>query len=134
MGVSIWQGLLSRDAVAAHLIVGLAVLSAFAAAIIGGHRRQQQSTRAWRSTWSSWRTRSAPIKASILAWAVLLGGTVAWDLVSFVKQSHTFPTLSYFIGHITKHEAGRGALFALWLALGAYFALGTRTKTEHGPR
>ena len=58
---------------------------------------------------------------------------MAWDAVSFAEQSHTFPTLSYYIGHITRYDAGRGVLFALWLAVGAYVALGhRRTGPETG--
>jgi hypothetical protein len=79
------------------------------------------------------------MKASVVVWVVLIGGAVVWDMVSFAEQSHTFPTLSYYIGHITRYEAGRGALFALWLTAGAYFALGhrragtgTETETETG--
>jgi hypothetical protein len=117
----------------AHVIVLFTVASAFAGAVLFGRHRQRRSTRMWFATWASWwRFRAVGQKMSLMVWIVLIGGAASWDLVSFIEQSHRFPTLSYFIGHITKYEAGRGLLFALWLALGIYLALAGRSRAEEG--
>jgi hypothetical protein len=63
-----------------------------------------------------------------VVWSVLVAATVGWDLVSFVVQSHTLPTLSYFIGRVTRYRVGKGVVFALWLSLGGYLAAGWRTE------
>jgi hypothetical protein len=62
-------------------------------------------------------------------WVALCLAIVAWDLVSFVAQSHDLPTASYFIGHVTRYRAGRAALATAWVALGAALALANRRGT-----
>jgi hypothetical protein len=67
---------------------------------------------------------------AVVLWAALVAATVGWDLVSFVFQSHDLPTLSYFIGQVTRYRIGRGVVFAVWLSLGGYLAAGWRTKAH----
>jgi hypothetical protein len=61
-------------------------------------------------------------------WFIVITGIVGWDLVSFIFQSHALPTLSYFIGHVTRYKIGRGLFFALWLGVGAYLVAGYRAE------
>jgi len=42
------------------------------------------------------------------------------QVVSFAVQSHALPTLSYYVGHVTRYRIGRGLFFALWLGCGSY--------------
>jgi hypothetical protein len=130
--VSIWQAHLSRDAAAAHWCVALVVLTAIGAAVILGRGRQHDTTRRWVARnlhfVRTWRTQSRRAVVSALVWTVLIVGVVAWDLVSFVFQSHALPTLSYFIGHVTRYAVGRGLFFAAWLGLGAYLVSARRAE------
>jgi hypothetical protein len=134
IGISAWQGTLSRDARAAHSIVLLAMLAAVAAAIVAGRRRQRQTTPEWLAssarTMGSWSRNSTAWQVSVAIWAFLILGIVAWDAVSFAEQAHSFPTLSRYIGDVTRYQAGRGAFFALWLAIGAYLAVGGRRRSD----
>ncbi len=76
----------------------------------------------------TWRTQSRSAVVSAVVWAVLIGGVVAWDMVSFAFQSHALPTLSYFIGHVTRYAVGRGLLFAAWLGVGVYLVSARRAE------
>jgi hypothetical protein len=76
----------------------------------------------------TWRSQSRSAVVSALVWALLIGGVVAWDLVSFIFASHDLPTLSYFIGHVTRYAVGRGLLFAVWLGVGAYLVSARRAE------
>jgi hypothetical protein len=130
--LSAWQAQLSRDSPGAHWGVGLLVLAALATAIVLGRRRQRQTTRTWVAgtmrTIRAWRSQPTSAIVSVLIWTIVIGGFVGWDLVSFVEQSHALPTLSYFIGHVTRYRIGRGLVFALWLGVGAYIVAGYRTE------
>lgn len=132
LALSAWQAQLSRDSSGAHWSVALLVVTAFGAALILGRGRQDQTTRRWVARnvhfVRIWRTQSRSAVVSALVWAVLIGGVVAWDLVSFVVQSHALPTLSYFIGHVTRYAVGRGLLFAAWLGVGAYLVSARRAE------
>jgi hypothetical protein len=105
-------------------------VSAVIAMILLGRGRQRQETRAWAAgsakTIRAWRTQSRPVVLSVLVWSVLIVGVVAWDVVSFAVQSHALPTLSYYIGHVTRYRVGRGLFFALWLGCGSYLVCAWR--------
>jgi hypothetical protein len=97
-----------------------------------GRQRQCQTTHDWiTDATRGIRTRRAQPRAatiSVLVWVVLIGGFIAWDLTSFVAQSPRLPTLSFFIGHVTRYRIGRGLVFALWLGVGCYLATAWRTR------
>jgi len=124
LALSAWQAPLTRHSSGAHWGVALLVVTAFGAALVLGRGRQYETTRRWVARnvhfVRTWRTQPRAAVVSAFVWAVLIGGVVAWDLVSFVLQSHALPTLSYFIGHVTRYAVGRGLLFAAWLGVGAY--------------
>jgi hypothetical protein len=132
LALSAWQAELSRHSSDAHWSVALLIVAGFGAALVLGRGRQEQTTRRWVAQnvhlVRTWPTRPRSAVVSAVAWAVLIGGVVAWDLVSFVVQSHDLPTLSYFIGHVTRYAAGRGLLFAVWLGVGAYLVSARRTE------
>ena len=120
------------DSSGAHWSVALLVVTAFGAALVLGRGRQYETTRRWVARnvhfVRTWRTQSRRAVVSAPIWTVLIGGVVTWDLVSFVAQSHDLPTLSYFIGHVTRYAAGRGLLFAAWLGVGAYLVAAQRAE------
>jgi hypothetical protein len=130
--LSAWQAFLSRHSPGAHWSVALAALTVSGAAAVLGHRRHHQSARRWLArsllVVRTWRAQPRPAVVSTLVWTVLLVGVVSWDLVSFIFQSHALPTLSYFVGHVTRHRLGRGILFALWLGAGIYLASARRLE------
>jgi hypothetical protein len=134
VALSAWQAHLSRRSPGAHWSVALLALAALGAAVILGRGRQHDTTRRWMArnlhSIRTWRSRARPDVVSGLVWTVLIVGVVAWDLVSFLLQSHDLPTLSYFVGHVTRHPLGRGLLFALWLGIGTYLATARRTERQ----
>jgi hypothetical protein len=134
IAISTWQGGLSRDSAGAHWSVALLIGGALGAAVILGWGRQHQTSREWfagtaEALWR-WRRRPRATVAAVVAWTVLFAAVIAWDLFSFIRQSHSRPTLSFFIGHVTRYPVGRGALFAVWLGTGAYLAAGRRTVSR----
>jgi uncharacterized integral membrane protein len=132
LALSTWQAHLSRHSSGAHWSVAILVVVAFGVALLLGRGRQRYTTRQWAARnvlfVRTWRTQSRRVVVSALVWTVLIVGVVAWDLVSFVVQSHTLPTLSYFIGHVTRYPLGRGLLFAAWLGIGAYLVSARRAE------
>jgi hypothetical protein len=132
VALSVWQAHLSRHSSATHWSVAILVVVAFGAVVALGRGRQRESTRAWLARnvlfIRTWRTQPRVAVVSALVWTALIVGVVAWDLVSFVYQSHTLPTLSYFIGHVTRYPLGRGLLFAAWLGAGAYLVSAARSE------
>jgi RsiW-degrading membrane proteinase PrsW (M82 family) len=134
IALSEWQAQLSRDATAAHWCVLGVVVVAIGTALALGHTRQRRTARAWirknAAFLRAWRTQPRGVRVSVVVWAVLIGGVVSWDLVSFIFQSHVLPTLSYFIGHVTRYRIGRGIFFALWLGFGAYLVSAQRTESR----
>jgi hypothetical protein len=131
--LSAWQGGLTRESTAAHWSVILVVVGSLVALVALGRGRQRQTSRAWAAAGlravGTWRRQPAPVVLSVVVWSVLFGAVVGWDLVSFIGQSHSLPTLSYYIGHVSRYAVGRGALFALWLGLGAYLVAGGRAPS-----
>jgi hypothetical protein len=132
LALSAWQAQLSRDSSAAHWIVGVTIAVAVMSAVVLGRHRQRQTTHDWIADVARGvRTRRAQPSGttiSVLFLIVLLGGVIAWDLTSFVAQSPRLPTLSFFIGHVTRYRIGRGLVFALWLGVGSFLALAWRTR------
>lgn len=129
-----WQGQLSRDASGAHWSVGLLVAAAFLLALFSGRGRQRHTSGTWvaRSARGIWNWRSQPTSTvvAIVMWSALFAAVVGWDAASFILQSHLLPTLSYFMGRVTRYPVGRGAFFALWLGLGFYLASGWRAPAR----
>ncbi|MGO8859295.1 MAG: hypothetical protein ACLQRH_00790 [Acidimicrobiales bacterium] len=135
MALSAWQAQLTRDSSAAHWIVALVIVAATVVAIVIGRGRQRQTARAWVAgsvrAIRAWRSQSVGAVVSAIVWTVLIVGVLAWDLASFIVHSPRVPTLSYFIGHVTRYEVGRGLLFALWLGVGSYLVSAWRRKAPH---
>ena len=132
LALSTWQAHLSRQSAAARWSVAIIVVVTFGVALVLGRGRQSYSTRRWAARnvlfVRTWRIQSPPVVISALVWTALIVAVVVWDLVSFVFQSHALPTLSYFIGHVTRYPLGRGLLFAAWLGIGTYLACARRTE------
>jgi hypothetical protein len=131
--LSVWQAGLSRDSAGAHWSVALVGIAAVVLTILLGRHRQQRTSRGWASRlvqvgWR-WRTYPRAIAVSVLVWTVLIFGVIGWDVVSFIAQSPSFPTLSTLVGHITRYQVGRGLVFALWLALGSFLVGGYRARS-----
>jgi len=114
--------------------VVLCVAVAIVAMIALGRGRQRQTGRHWASgnaqAIRTWRGQPGAAIVSVYIWAVLIAGVISWDLASFILGSPLFPTLSYFIGHVTRHRVGRGFFFFLWLVAGSYLATAWRTPTS----
>jgi hypothetical protein len=112
--------------------VALVIAAAFLAALAVGRGRQRRATRSWlvdNAAWiRTWRSQPTPVVVAVVIWTLVIAATVGWDLVSFIVQSHTLPTLSYYIGHVTRYQIGRGVCFGLWLAAGGYLAAGWRAR------
>jgi hypothetical protein len=130
IALSCWQAQLSRDSAGAHWGVALSVVVVVTAAIVLGRRRQRQTVRGWLTgsvqVVRAWRAQPTTTIVSVLMWAVVIGGIVGWDLASFIAQSHALPTLSYFIGQVTRYRVGRGFVYAVWLGIGACLVAGYR--------
>jgi hypothetical protein len=134
IALSTWQAWLSRDAPTAHWMVALLAVAGVVAAAVLGRGRQRLTTRTWvtgsvHAIWT-WRRQPGPAVAGAVIWTILLAGVVGWDLVSFIYQSHLLPTLSYFIGRVTRYRVGRGLFFALWLFIGSYLVSAWRAETR----
>ena len=129
VGLSAFEGTLERDSAWAHASVAGAVVLALVAAVVFGRGHQRRVARSWVSgAVAGWRRAGPAYRSGVVLWAVLLAAAVGWDLASFAAQSHDLPTLSRIIGAVSRHPAGRGVLFGLWLAAGTYLALGRRAK------
>lgn len=128
----VWQAGLTRDSRGARWSVALLVVVALVMAIVLGRGRQRRSSGAWiaqSAHWiQHWRTQPRSLRVAVILWTALLGAAVGWDLVNLFFSSHALPTLSYFIGHVSRDRVGRGVLFALWLVIGAYLVAAGRAK------
>jgi hypothetical protein len=130
IALCVWVAGRSRDDPAAQWGVAVLIGAALGAAAILGQGRQRQTGPIWvadNARWiRQWRRQPKAQLVAVGVWTVLILAAVGWDLVSFAAQAHAYPTLSYFIGRVTRYPVGRGLLFGLWLALGAYLAAGRR--------
>jgi hypothetical protein len=112
------------------LLVGVALVMA----IVLGRGRQRRSSGAWiarSADWiQHWRTQPRSLRIAVIVWTALVVAVVGWDLVNFIVQSHALPTLSYFIGRVSRYQVGRGVLFAVWLVIGVYLVAGGRAKAR----
>jgi hypothetical protein len=101
-------------------------------AVVLGRRRQRRTTHDWTVDAArgvrTWRAQPRTVTLSVLIWIVLIVGVIGWDLTSFVAQSPRLPTLSFFVGHVTRSRIGRGLVFALWLGVGSYLASAWRIR------
>jgi hypothetical protein len=120
----------SRDDPGAGWAVAVLIGAAFGAAAILGQGRQLKSGPTWLTdnarSIRQWRRQPRAQLVAVVVWTTLVAAAVGWDLVSFIAQAHAFPTLSYYVGRVTRYPVGRGLCFALWLSLGAYLAAGRR--------
>lgn len=114
-----------RQSSAAHWSVGLSIVAVVVLALLLGRKRQVQRSGPWVSAAArgvaGWR-RTLLLSAGVAVWAILVTAIVAWDLTSFISQSHELPTLSYEIGRVTRWHWGRTVVFAAWLAVGIALA------------
>jgi len=122
-----WEGAQPWPTAAAHWSVAAVILATVLVAVLFGRGRQPMATGPWLSA-SAARLRAAPVgyRLGVVVWVVVLAATIGWDLASFAVQAHQLPTLSYLTGRVTRYQLGRSAVFAGWLALGGYLALGRR--------
>jgi hypothetical protein len=134
IALSVWMAGRSRDDPDAQWSVAVLIGAAFGAAAILGQGRQRQPGLTWvidNARWvRQWHRQPRAQVVAVVVWTALLVAAVGWDLVSFVAQAHAYPTLSYFIGRVTRYPVGRGLVFALWLSLGGYLAAGRRAGTR----
>jgi hypothetical protein len=132
ISLCVWQAGLTRDSPGARWSVALLVGVALVMAIVLGRGRQRRTSGAWiaqSALWvQHWRTQPRSLRIAVIVWTVLVVAVVGWDLVNFIVQSHALPTLSYFIGRVSRYRAGRGLLFAVWLVIGACLVAGGRAK------
>jgi hypothetical protein len=132
LALSSWQAGLSRQSPGAHWSVALLALTTIGAAIVLGRGRQRTTSGQWTAqntlSVTTWRSRARADVVSTIVWTLLTVGVVGWDLLSFLFQARNLPTLSYFIGHVTRYPVGRGILFALWLGIGVYLASARRVE------
>jgi hypothetical protein len=128
VALAAWEGTLDRQSAAAHWSVAAVIAAAIVVTVVAGRSRQRTTSRAWLSSWRSatgWRERPV-YAAGVGVWVVVVLAVVGWDVTSFAVQTHDLPTLSYFVGRVTRYEWGRAAVFAAWLAVGGYLAVGWR--------
>jgi hypothetical protein len=134
IALCIWVAGRSRGDASAQWSVAVVIGAAFGAAAVLGQGRQGQTGSAFaadNARWvRHWRRQPRAQVVAVAVWTALLLAVVAWDLVSFAAQAHAYPTLSYFIGRVTRYPVGRGLVFALWLGLGGYLAAGRRARTR----
>jgi len=133
--LAVWEGAQRRQTAAAHWSVAAVVVLAVMVAVAAGHRRQRQRSAAWLAAAGrgvrsvagpeGWRDRPAYV-AGVVTWVLVIAAVVGWDLNSFAHQAHDLPTLSYIVGKVTRHWWGRSAVFAGWLGVGTYVAVGWR--------
>jgi hypothetical protein len=96
-------------------------------AVVFGRGRQRRASAPWARGFLDHEACATDFPvAAVVIWVVVLSLIVAWDLTSFIAQSRELPTLSYFIGRVTRYRAGRAAFFLCWLLIGLGLALGSR--------
>jgi hypothetical protein len=135
-GFAGWEGVLGRFSTASHVSILATVAAVLGLALVVGRGRQREAARTWvlaagrapRDVVRRARAGSATATGA-LVWTCLIAVTIAWDAVSFTAQRHSLPTLSRIFGAVTDHQWGRALVFAGWLALGLYLAVGWRLTT-----
>ncbi len=136
VALALWQGTLTRQSPAAHWCVGLAIAVIAVLALVAGRGRQRRRSGEWVTGSFEAATRAGErpgYAAGVVVWVVLLAAVIGWDLNSFVHQSHNLPTLSYYVGRVTRFVWGRALVFAAWLAVGAWLALARRRPASTTP-
>jgi hypothetical protein len=138
--LSAWQGTVFRNTPTARWTTLGVVAAALLAAGLAGRGRQRETSPEWarrasRALGGSLADGAVPAGrvAGAVGWVLLITATIAWDLVSFIAASPQLPTLSRLVGDVTEHPWGRAVVFAGWLALGAYLALGWRRSPADRP-
>jgi len=130
-----WEGYQAEASTAAHWSVAATIIGVVVVTVAAGRARQRTRSSAWLAeaarSGARWRARPA-YAAGVALWALLLFAVVAWDLNSFAHQAHDLPTLSYYVGRVTRFTWGRELLFAAWLAAGVGIALGCRSGRATG--
>ncbi len=127
-----WESVQGRYSTASHASVLAVIGVMLVLASMAGRARQRVRSRTWllaAARAPRRLLRDAPRSAAAagtLVWVVLILATIAWDATSFAEQRHSLPTLSRLFGSLTAHDWGRALVFAAWLALGLYLAIGWR--------
>jgi hypothetical protein len=128
-----WEGVQGRYSAASHAgilaVIGVVLLLT----LVAGRGRQRKRSWTWvrdaaralRGLLVAGRLATAAVAGAVV-WGLLIATTVGWDMASFMKQKHDLPTLSRLFGDVTDHDWGRALLFAAWLVLGLYLAVGWR--------
>jgi len=129
VALAAWEGGQVQSSTAAHISVLATIAVVLVAAVAAGRGRQALRVAPWARGPLELRRHLAEepgTAVGAIVWTVLALTTIGWNLYSFARQRHDLPTLSRLFGDVTAHWAGRSAIFALWLALGAALALGWR--------
>jgi hypothetical protein len=137
LALVIWEGFQGRYSTGSHASVLAVIAGIGALALLAGRGRQRSRSSTWlrgagaasRVLPTAGRARTAAVAGAIV-WVLLITATVGWDAASFAAQSRALPTLSRLFGDVTDHGWGRALVFAAWLALGVYLALGCRRPLE----
>lgn len=134
IGFSWWEAMQPWPTTTAHLSVLGAIAVFLVAGLVLGRGRQRQQSRQWLAAALSAVVRFCRhphlFGFGVLAWVVVFGAVVGWDLHSFLIESHNLPTLSYLIGRVTRFSVGRAALFGIWLAGGALLVASHRRASR----
>ena len=133
LGLVAWEGLQHRYSVASHASILAVIGATLLLALVAGRTRQRRRSRTWLGDgWSAVREQlvrrraRTAAAAGALGWVLVISATVGWDGYSFAMQRHSLPTLSRLFGAVTGHDWGRALVFAAWIALGLYLAVGWR--------
>lgn len=136
-GFVAWEGMQGRYSAASHVSTLCVIAVVLVLAAWAGHGRQRTPSRVWlRGLWRDSRGMVGHGQAlsarsvGAAVWTLLIAATAAWDGASFAVQRHWLPTLSRMFGAITDLQAGRALVFAGWLVLGLYLALGWRRPVQ----
>jgi hypothetical protein len=132
-----WEAMQARQTATANWGVVTVAVAAVVAAVVAGWGRQPMRSRAWLASAAraggEWR-RTPLFSAGVVVWVLLILAVIGWDLNSFAHQAHDLPTLSYEFGRVTRHEWGRGLVFAAWLAAGVGLATGSLVRERKAGR
>jgi len=132
-----WEGTLQRFSAPSRWSVGSVIgVTVILSALVGRGRQRTTSTgwaRRAAAVVAGWRPRAVagpPLTAVIgtVVWVALVAATIGWDLNSFVHEAHELPTLSRLFGGATDRMWGRALVFAAWVGLGGYLAVGARRR------